>query len=180
MTVTAGELGEVALTAQELEELQERIALEAGAPVGLTDPALLDAARSQPLRAVGGVLLYETAARRATALAHALLTSRCFESCNRRTTVAAIELWMDREHYSVLCDREQLIVAVDALAEGRTPREEFARWLARQSRPKLDSNPGSDPGVRRIATRASYDPPENAFPPRFLTNPSELGRDRGL
>jgi prophage maintenance system killer protein len=154
----------------EIETLQATIALGVGDKVGVRDRAALEAALAEPYRKVGDISLFETAPRRAAALAAALLTNRCFASCNRRTTVDAVRVWIEREDYTWHGDLEDIVEAVDELAEGRMSRQEFMLWVARNTN-RNSEDPGGDPGIKRIGSRASYGPPPKAYPAKWLLNP---------
>lgn len=159
------------VTTAEIETLQATIALGAGDRVGVRDRGALKAALRQPWRKVGDILLFDTAPRRVAAVAEALLTGRCFKSCNRKTTVAVVRLWMEREDHRWLCPIEELVDAVDELAVRRMSRQEFVLWVGRHTSRNAGPYPGGDPGVRRIAAAATFNAPAKSLPAKWLLMP---------
>jgi death on curing protein len=164
------------LSRDELERLQAEEALEQGDRAGVRDDAAVDDVVARPLREVGGIPLYDSPPRRAAALAAEMVRRRPFASCNRRTAVAAIFLWLEREGWYLQWTPEQVAEQIDRLATSGITEHQFYLWLTRMSRRRPGDNPGADPGVRRIGSRASFDPGPLTKPPKFLVDPPDLGR----
>ncbi|MGH7866590.1 MAG: hypothetical protein ACREP9_02905 [Candidatus Dormibacteraceae bacterium] len=173
--MAASDLAQPLITLDELEHLQVEFARHQNALGGVRDKHALEISLTRHLFKVGEVLVYDSPPRRAAVLANELVTRRPFKSCNRRTAVEAIIIWMDREKWYMLCTPAELAESLDQLAEGKLPEQQFYLWLARNSRPKPTSHPGGDPGMRRVGSRANWDPTKESFPPKSLVGP-ELGR----
>lgn len=173
------EVTEPLVTADELLVAQAEIATELGDPVGAHEGADLEEVVRMPLRSVAGRAIYEVPPRRAGILARALLLRRCFLSCNRRVATVATLSWMEREGYYMVCPDEDLIASVDALADLRMPAQRFTAWVAGNFRRLSGPHPGGDPGVRRIGSRASFDPDQASFPQKYLLGrPDPLNKKR--
>jgi death on curing protein len=175
------------ITREEIEGIQASIALMQGGRSGVRDKRALEGALKQPYNRVGDVRLYESAPRRAAVLAEALVKSRPFRSCNRRTAVAAVRLWMEREDHRWRNNEEDLAMAMDDLAAGRMSRQELVLWIARNSNKNAGPHPGGDPGILRIAGKAPFagplfgsSPKQKA--PKWLLDPSivEKGWGKGF
>lgn len=167
------------VTADELRVAQAEIATQLGDPVGTRDGTDLDEIVRVPLRSTAGNALYEVPTRRASILTRTLLLRRCFRSCNRRVAVVAARSWMEREGYYMICSEEDLVSTVDALADLHLPEQRFTAWLSRNFRRLTGPHPGADPGVRRIASRADWNPEKGSFPPKFLLGrPDPINKKR--
>jgi prophage maintenance system killer protein len=170
------------ITPAEMESIQAGIAAGLGDKIGVKSGRALKAALAEPLRQVGNRPVFETGPRRAAALAEALVRSRPFVSCNRRTTVAAVRLWMEREDYRWVASMEELVHLIDQLANRRLSRPDLVLWLGRQTRSNPGPHPGADPGITRIAAKAAFGPgPRSKAPPWILDRTvAEKGWGKGF
>lgn len=102
--------------------------------VGGGDPAILDRGKlesdvARPRMTFGGEDLYATLAAKAAALAFSLNKNHPFRDGNKRTSHAAMEVFLlrnDHEIEATVDEQERVFLGV---ASGRVDREEFTGWV---------------------------------------------------
>src|SRR5262245_13311533 len=79
---------------------------EEGYPVlirGEREPGRADAAVHRPFAQFGGQVLFDDDIERAAALVHAVVAGHVFHDGNKRTSVAALVVWMDTKGWVLTC-----------------------------------------------------------------------------
>jgi len=119
------------LTVEEVLALHSRLIATSGGSLGVRDANALDSAVAQPQMTFGGMDLYDTIARKASALGHSLICNHPFVDGNKRVGHAAMEVMLLLNGYEIVAtvdDQEETILAV---ASGTVSREDFASWVKR-------------------------------------------------
>lgn len=113
----------------------------AGSPlyaVGPREPGLPDAAVSRATAAFAGRELFATDRDKAAALVHGINSSHVFRDGNKRTTVAALAVVLDRNDWTLACSDDELFEFIVAVADSARPPyngptedalREIASWI---------------------------------------------------
>jgi len=113
--------------------IHERQIQRYGGTHGIRDQALLESAlaRAQNLFAYGSPSIVEMAA----AYAGGIIKNHPFLDGNKRTGFVAAALFLEYNGYAFTATEADATQATLALAAGESSQEQFARWLAENSRP---------------------------------------------
>ena len=108
---------------------------EFGGSAGIRDRGLLESALARPLATFGDKNLYESAFKRAAALAESLVLNHGFVDGNKRTAMYAMAAWLEREGYAVEAARGELRDLALSIASHGLSTEQVAESLMERSRP---------------------------------------------
>jgi death-on-curing protein len=108
---------------------------EFGGSNGIRDRGLLESALARPLASFGGKNLYDTAFKRAAALAESLVLNHGFVDGNKRTAMYAMAAWLEREGYVIEAARGELRDLALAIASHELSIEQISAWLKQRSKP---------------------------------------------
>ncbi len=108
---------------------------EFGGSSGIRDRGLLESALARPLATFGGKNLYESAFKRAAALAESLVLNHGFVDGNKRTAMYAMAASLEREGYAVGAARGELRDLALSIASHGLTTEQIAEWLVEHSGP---------------------------------------------
>lgn len=106
---------------------------EFGGSPGIRDRGLLESAIGRPLATFGGKYLYETAFKRAAALAESVVLNHGFVDGNKRTAIYAMAALLEREGHSIQAARGELRDLALAIASRSRGVDDIAAWLERHS-----------------------------------------------
>jgi death-on-curing protein len=107
---------------------------EFGGSPGIRDRGLLESALARPLASSGGRNPYDTAFKRAAAMAESLVLNHGFVDGNKRTAMYAMAAWLEREGYVVDAERGGLRDVALAIASHELSLEQIAAWLEQRSK----------------------------------------------
>ena len=77
-------------------------------PPGLKDEGLLEMAISHPQTSFEGILKYKTLESAAAAISYALSMNHCFHNGNKRTSIVAMLIFLDRHNAFLTCDEDAI------------------------------------------------------------------------
>jgi death-on-curing protein len=117
------------LTVEEVMALHARVIETSGGSPGVRDPNGLDSAVAQPHMTFNGIDLYPTAARKAAALGHSLISNHPFIDGNKRVGHAAREAPLVLNGYEISAGVDEQEAVVLAVASGTMSRDEFLAWV---------------------------------------------------
>ena len=111
---------------------------EHGGASGLRDQGLLESALARPrnLAAYGKPDLAALAA----SYGHGLLRNHPFVDGNKRTALMAVEVFLERNGYTLTARDEECVLAILEVAQDRWSEKQFATWL-RDRLVRLDRSP---------------------------------------
>jgi len=119
------------LSLEQLIKLHEALA---GRSAGLRDRGALESALGRPAMTFGGDDLYPDLAAKAAALMHSLVLNHPFVDGNKRTGVAAAELFVRLNQHSLVASDDELLELTVAVAEGKVEVEALAIWWRQRLR----------------------------------------------
>ena len=108
---------------------------EFGGSSGVKDRGTLESAIGRPLATFGGNNLYETAFKRAAALAESIVLNHGFVDGNKRTAMYAMAAWLEREGFTIEAERGELRELALSIATRKVTVDEIAAWLKERSKP---------------------------------------------
>lgn len=117
-------------------ELHWNIVEKSGCSMGLRCLSGLESAVAQPRMTFDGHDLYPTIIEKAAALCFSLIQNHPFVDGNKRIGYAAMEVFLDRNGYTIdvaVDIQEQIILGV---ASGDVSRDQLVRWLEKHA-PKI-------------------------------------------
>lgn len=117
------------LTVEEVQKVHQRVIGATGGSLGLRDQGALESAVTQPQMTFGGQELYPTLADKAAALGFSLAMNHPFIDGNKRTSHAAMELFMVLNHAELNADVDEQEQVMLDLAAGKMKREDFVAWI---------------------------------------------------
>jgi death-on-curing protein len=123
------------LTLAEVLELHRRLVEESGGQRGLRDLGMLESAVAQPLGSFGGQDLYPSIVEKAAALAYSLALNHPFIDGNKRTSHAAMEVFLVLNGHEINASADEQESFWFALAAGQRSRAELVAWLRDHVRP---------------------------------------------
>jgi death-on-curing protein len=123
------------LTLAEVLELHRRLVDETGGPHGVRDLGMLESAVAQPLGSFGGQDFYPSVVEKAAALAYSLALNHPFTDGNKRTSHAAMEVFLVLNGHEIHASVDEQESFWLALAAGQRSRAELVAWLQDRVRP---------------------------------------------
>jgi death on curing protein len=117
------------LTVDEVLAVHARVVETSGGSPGMRDFGGLESAVAQPQMTFGGVDLYRGVARKASALAHSLISNHPFIDGNKRVGHAAMEVMLMLNGYEISANVDEQEEIVLAVASGTLSRDAFADWV---------------------------------------------------
>ena len=117
------------LSVMQVIRIHERVIEVSGGDPAILDLGKLDSAVAQPRMTFGGQALYPTLSEKAVALAFSLTKNHPFQDGNKRTSHAAMEMFLLRNGHEIeakVDDQEAIFFGV---AAGTIGRDEFAEWV---------------------------------------------------
>ncbi len=117
------------LTLIEVLELHRRIIAQSGGAMGIRDFGMLESAIAQPRMAFGGEDLYSTLIEKSAALGFSLIMNHPFVDGNKRTSHAAVEVFLMLNGTEINASVDEQERAVLATASGEMNRDAFVGWL---------------------------------------------------
>nr|WP_121968781.1 type II toxin-antitoxin system death-on-curing family toxin [Leptolyngbya sp. BC1307] len=117
------------LTLIEVLELHRRIIAQSGGAMGIRDFGMLESAIAQPRMAFGGEDLYLTLIEKSAALGFSLIMNHPFVDGNKRTSHAAVEVFLMLNGTEINASVDEQERAVLATASGEMNRDAFVGWL---------------------------------------------------
>ncbi|WP_375515887.1 type II toxin-antitoxin system death-on-curing family toxin [uncultured Nostoc sp.] len=117
------------LTVVEVLNLHRQVIEQSGGALGIRDLGSLESAVAQPKMTFGGKDLYPTIIEKASALGFSLSKNHPFLDGNKRTSHAAMEIFLvlNGMEIDALIEEQERVVLL--LAAGDLGREEFTEWL---------------------------------------------------
>jgi death-on-curing protein len=122
------------LSADQVLDLHEALLDAFGGASGLRDRGALEAALARPAMTFGGEDLYPDSATKAAALMHSLVMNHPFVDGNKRTSVAAAELFLQLNGCLLEASDDELEHLTLATATGKTQVEALAIWFRQRLR----------------------------------------------
>lgn len=117
------------LTVVEVLNLHRQVIEESGGALSIRDLGSLESAVAQPKMTFDGKDLYPTIIEKASALGFSLIKNHPFLDGNKRTSHAAMEIFLvlnGMEINALIQEQERVVLL---LAAGDLGREEFTEWL---------------------------------------------------
>ena len=117
------------LTVRHVLRIHQRVIERSGGDPALLDLGRLDSAVAQPRMTFDGQPLYPTLAEKSAAMAFSLSKNHPFQDGNKRTSHAAMEMFLLRNGHEIdapVDEQESVFLAVAASAMGR---EAFTEWV---------------------------------------------------
>jgi death-on-curing protein len=123
------------LSAEQVLSLHKALVGQFGGPSGVRERGALESAVARPAMTFGGDDLYADLAAKAAALMHSLVLNHPFVDGNKRIGVAAAELFIELNGFTLDASDEDLEDMTLALAEGKVKVEALAIWFRQRLRP---------------------------------------------
>jgi death-on-curing protein len=118
----------VPLTLDELLKIQAVLIRETGGADGVRDQGLLESALALPFATFGGDELYPTLGEKTAAMGYSLLKNHGFIDGNKRIAVAAMDVLLLTNGYSLNITTAAERMILDAAASV-VSREQFTSWV---------------------------------------------------
>lgn len=122
------------LSIDQVLTLHHAVVGEFGGASGLRDRGALESAVARPATTFGGEDLYVDAGAKAAALMHSLVLNHPFVDGNKRIAVAAAELFVELNGFTLEASDGELDTLTVATAEGRIAIEALAIWFRQRLR----------------------------------------------
>jgi death on curing protein len=117
------------LTVRHVLRIHERVIATSGGDPAVLDRDKIDSAVAQPRMTFDGAPLYRTLAEKAAALAFSLNKNHPFQDGNKRTSHAALELFLLRNGYESAASVDEQEAVFVGVAAGTIDREAFTEWV---------------------------------------------------
>jgi death-on-curing protein len=117
------------LSVDQVLRIHARVIAASGDDPTILDRGKIESAVAQPRMTFGGQPLYPTLAEKAGALAFSLNKNHPFQDGNKRTSHAAMEMFLLRNGHEInasVDDQEAMFLGV---AAGTIGREQFTEWV---------------------------------------------------
>ena len=115
--------------------IHERISASSGGDPRIRDINAVESAIAQPRMTFDGQALYPTLAEKAAALGFSLNKNHAFIDGNKRTTHAAVEMFLLRNGWELDASVDEQEGVILGVASGAITRSQFFQWLqSRMSR----------------------------------------------
>ena len=123
------------LALAEVLELHRRLVEETGGSHGVRDLGMLESAVAQPMGSFSGQDLYPSVVEKAAALAYSLALNHPFVDGNKRTSHAAMEVFLVLNGHEIDASVDEQESFWLALAAGQRSRADLVAWLRDHLRP---------------------------------------------
>lgn len=117
------------LAVRHVLRIHERVIAASGGDPAVRDPGMIDSAVAQPRMTFGGEPLYPTLAEKAAALSYSLNMNHPFVDGNKRTSHAAVEMFLLRNGHEIDASVDEQEAVFLGVAAGMIGREEFVGWV---------------------------------------------------
>jgi death on curing protein len=117
------------LTVRHILRIHERVIATSGGDPTVLDLGKVDSAVAQPRMTFDGAPLYRTLAEKAAALAFSLNKNHPFQDGNKRTSHAAMEMFLLRNGSEIEASVDEQEAVFVGVAAGTIGREEFTEWV---------------------------------------------------
>ena len=121
----------VFLKADHVAAIHRRMIREFGGEAGLRDRGLLESAASMPAAGAGGKYLHRGLAEKAAAYLYHLCRNHPFVDGNKRTALAAAEVFLLLNDRALAATNEELERLTRGVAEGTISKREALRFFRR-------------------------------------------------
>lgn len=122
------------LSFDQIVRLHETLLEEFGGASGSRDRGAVEAAIARPAMIFGGEDLYPDAAAKAGAMMHSLVMNHPFVDGDKRTSVAAAELFLQLNGFLLEASDEELEQLTLSTAAGKIQVEALAIWFRQRLR----------------------------------------------
>ena len=109
--------------------IHQRVIETSGGDHGVHDLGLVDSAVAQPRMTFGGKFLYLTLAEKASALGFSLNKNHGFVDGNKRTSQAAMEMFLLRNGHEIDAPVDEQESVFLRVAASEMTRDEFTEWV---------------------------------------------------
>jgi death on curing protein len=117
------------LAVRHVLKIHERVIEQTGGEPAVLDMGRLDSAVAQPRMTFDGQPLYPSLAEKAAALAFSLTKNHPFADGNKRTSHAAMEMFLLRNGQETSAPVDEAEAVFLAVAAGTMTREALAEWV---------------------------------------------------
>ena len=117
------------LAVRHVLQIHERVIEASGGGPAILDMDKIDSAVAQPRMTFGGQSLYPTLAEKAAALAFSLNKNHPFQDGNKRTSHAAMEMFLLRNGHEIDGTPDAQEAMFLGVAAGLIPRAAFTEWV---------------------------------------------------
>lgn len=122
-------------TAEDIIRLHEVVLRQTGGSDGLRDAGALAMCAERPRTAFGGREMYPTVFLKAAAALETLARNHVFVDGNKRTAFITALYIIENNGFSTTFDNKDIESSMIRFVIEKTPLEEIAAWLERNSRP---------------------------------------------
>jgi death on curing protein len=122
------------LSVRQVRALHEALLQATGGAPGICDQGLLESAVAQPRASFAGEDLYPSLPAKAAALMHSLVHNHPFVDGNKRTAIAAAELFLQANQCRLDSDNQSLEELTSAAAAGAIQQEHLRIWFEQHIR----------------------------------------------
>jgi len=122
------------VSAEQVIALHQALVHDFGGATGIRERGGLESAIARPAMTFAGEDLYPDVAAKAAALMHSLVLNHPFVDGNKRTAVAAAELFGDMNRYHLLAADEELERVTLSAAQGKLDVEALTIWFRQRLR----------------------------------------------
>jgi death on curing protein len=122
------------LSAKDIIFINEEVVDESGGSIGIRDFGLIDSAANRPRASFGGEDLYPSLFLKAAALFHSIIFNHAFLDGNKRTSIAAVEVFLGINKYQLKASQKEKEDFVMSIVEEKLEVEQIAQWLEKNSK----------------------------------------------
>mgnify|MGYP000965625423 CR=1 FL=1 len=117
------------LTINELLIIHEKLIVKYGGVLGIRDIGLLESSITLPKTTFDKKELYPSIFEKTGILGFSLIKNHCFIDGNKRIGHAAMEYFLLKNGYEIICNVDEQEKIILAIAESKFTKEEFFKWL---------------------------------------------------
>jgi death-on-curing protein len=117
------------LSVKNVLRIHERIIATSGGDPTILDRDKVDLVVAQTRMTFGGQDLYPTLADKAAALAFSINRNHPFADGNKRTSHAAMEMFLLRNGHEIAAGTDEQEAVFLGIAAGTIPRDQFTEWV---------------------------------------------------
>lgn len=121
------------LSAKEVIRIHYKAIKLFGGAHGVHDVGLLESAVARPKAGFGDYEAYPDLFMKAAVLLHSLVKNHPFIDGNKRTALVGTGLFLVRNEYHLVAEKDELVVFVLDVAQSRRSESEIAVWLRQHS-----------------------------------------------
>ena len=117
------------LSSDDLINIHQVVIAETGGASGLRDPGMLQAIAAKPATSFGGEELYPDTSSQAAALYEAVVNYHVFIDGNKRTSIAALGLFLFQNGYELTATGQALEDFTIKIANSHPDLADIASWI---------------------------------------------------